>query len=227
MNLPEEGIDTRTIPPVYKEKKRKIAKNNKLTQQNVNLMIERRLNNSRTIKYIEVFSPLLSMTHLGSFISLTNISQGSSQNQRIADTIWVQNIDYIIDVTTANNDILNMSRITFLIWKLSTTLATPSTNYIFTNWTNASVFSFLNFENRENYSVIKDLKFNSTGTSTNPTNNSQHYIQGRLRLNNHRIDYELGQVTGTKLIYQFYSSDSSVTPYPTMTSNIRVWYYDE
>jgi hypothetical protein len=227
-HISEPGIVSHVIPPTgVRRTKTKIKPKQKVNSQQVSTIIERRLASVKTVKYLETLITATSLTTTGQFFQITTIPQGSAQNQRVVDTVWLQRIDLSLGITTANADIFNLGRITFLNWKVSSALASPTTAEIFTNWTNALVHSFLNFERRDLYSVVHDSKYNFTGVSTVPTINSQHYLETTLPMKNHRIDFDPGVTTGTGHIYLFLASDSSALPFPVININLRVWYYDE
>jgi len=223
-----QGLTTKIIPnQANKKSKKKLRPRKKMTVNQVSTILDRRLNSMKTIKYVETLLAGINISTSGLFTTLTAMVQGPSQDQRIADTVWVQRIDISYSVTTANADIFNLSRLMILSWKVSSALALPTTQEIFLNWVNALSHSFLNFERRQNYAVIRDWKINSTGTATNPTTGSQQFVENMISLNGHRIDFDPGALTGTNLIYLFLGSDSTVLPFPILTLNARVWYYDE
>jgi len=223
----EPGIQSRIIPPQPTSKKKKpIAQGSeKVDGTQVAAIIDRRLM-TNTAKYFEVLFTGVNMSTTGAFTTITAITQGPSQNERVADTIWLERIDLSYGITTGNADIFNLSRVTLLKWKVSDALALPTTAEVFSNWSNALVHSFLNFERRQLYAVFHDHKFNMTGTATDPTINSQHYVELAIPMNKAKIQFDQGVLTGTDKIYLFLGSDSSVLPFPVFNGNFRVWYYD-
>jgi len=231
MNLPiEEGISQTNIPPTSKARNTQITRKNrnkKPTTREVINIVNNQLKKTKVIKYYETLVIANTMTTTGEFVSLTEITQGFSQLERIADTIWLQNIDISYDVYTANADPVNMARLTIFEWKTSSALSLPTVAQIFNNWSNAFEHAFFNFERRDLYSIKCDHKLNMTGIDTSPTNNSQHFVQKRINLKNLRVDFDQGALTGTNKLYLFLGSDSAVSPYPMINFNCRIWYYDE
>jgi len=122
-----------------------------------------------TVKYTETLLLTTPMTTTGAFVQLTAIPQGSQQFQRIADTAWIERVDISYSVTTANADIFNLARLTFFRWTVSSALASPTTGELYSNYSNALVHSFFNFERRANYKVLMDNVMNLSGIATSPT----------------------------------------------------------
>lgn len=225
--LREPGITSYVIPPhVDRKNERPIAKGNqKVDATQVGLIIERKMQRG-TVKYFELLATTVSMTSTGAFQQLTTMTQGPAQFQRIADTIWMERIDVSYNITTANVDIFNLARVTLMKWKISSALASPTILDVFTNWSNAFVLSYLNFENRKDYAVFHDLKFNMSGIAASPTINSQHYVELSIPMNRSRVDFNQGATTGIGNLFLFVGSDSTVTPFPVFNGNFRIWYYD-
>jgi hypothetical protein len=223
----DPGTSSRIVRPHITTPKVKLGKNQRVTTNTVSNLIRNNNLNSRTVKYTETLVSLTPITSTGTFILLTQIPQGPSQSQRIADTAWLQRIDINWSVNTANADIHNIVRKSLLTWQVSTALAGPTTSDMFTNFINAFTYSHWNFENRHLYNVISDELINLTGTSTNPTSYSQHSSITSLALKNRRIDFTPAATTATGHLYLFLSSDSLATPFPIIDLNLRVWYYDE
>jgi len=228
-NHTEPGIVSNVIPNngVRRKAKTKMKPKQKTNVSQVEAIVERRLLKVKVVKYLEVLATGVTMTTSGAFLDITAITQGPSQNERIADTVWIQSIDFSLGVTTANADVFNLARITFIKWKQSSVTALPTTLSVFSNWSNALVHSFLNFERRADYAVVTDNKMNLTGLATVPTINSQHLIERRISMNSSRIDYDQGVTSGVGKVYVFFGSDSSALPFPVININFRIWYYDD
>jgi len=221
----EPGMDFRIQSPNVGGRKIKV-KGSPNTKHIVTAMIRNEQKMSRTVKYIETIFTGLSMSTTFQSTSLVAIAQGPSQSQRVADTVWIQAVDYSYHVTTANADIINTARVLILKWREDDTYSIPADIKVFNNFSNANTLSFFNFEQRQSYQVWYDAKLNLSGTATNPTAYSQHFITGTVRRTT-RIDFHQGVVTGTNKVYLIYFADSSVTPFPELFINLRVWYYDE
>lgn len=224
----EEGISTKLMPPRSNNPRPRMGRNNNLTPQQVGSIVDHRIASLKTVKYFELFSNITTVSSSGTVVDLSAIPQGVAQLDRVADTVFIQNADIRLSVVTANADIYNLVRIIFFTWKVDSALSAPTIADIlaFTGST-PLVYANFNFENRQMYGVLKDIVFNMSGTSTNPTKNSQHYMEFRLPMSRRRIDYNLGSTSGTGKIYFAVMSDSAAVPYPVLNLNMRIWYMDD
>jgi len=194
----------------------------------VGLILERKMASIKTVKYYDTYSTNELVSTSGGVVDITIIPQGVSQLARVADTIFVQRVDCRINVNTANIDIINLVRLIFFNWRVDSALAAPTVADLLSFvGTTPLVYGNFNFENRAMYGVWKDITFNMSGTATNPTKNSQHYLEFSERMDNKRIDFNLGATSGTGKIYFAEMSDSDAVPYPVRLSNFRVWFMDE
>lgn len=198
-----------------------------LTTARVGRMISERAKEDRTVKYFETLLTAAAMSTTFQLLDITAITQGQSQNERIADTVWLERIDMSYQINTANTDVFNVARLGLFKWKESSALALPTAADLFTNYTNALNHSFFNFERRQTYGVFMDNKINLSGVAASPTDNSQVLTEKQIPLNAHRIDYDIAATTGIGKIYLYFFSDSAALPFPQLEINFRVWYYDE
>jgi len=229
----EEGIDTRIAPPSYNPRKPNLAKGQnkgkrgKVTISQVATLVDDRIARKRTIKYFETSNTGQPMTTGFQAIGTTYVPQGDGQGQRIADTIWVQRLEVRADVTLANADVYGLARVGFFKWVPSNALAVPDGSEIFQTYTTNPVLSFFCVETREYYRIFADETLNLSGTATNPTAFSQHWLSRTLELGGVMVQYDLGVTTGTGHIFMYWVSDSTVVPHPLLEYNVRIWYYDE
>jgi len=223
----DPGTSSIIVPPrVPPKKPKKKTLKGKLDRQQVIQVVQNQFIESKDIKWLETLITLQNVPSSGGFVQLTAIPQGPANQQRIADTVWLQRMDLDFTLTTANTDVFNVVRLLYFQWKVDSLLAAPTANDIFTNVTNANVHSFLNFDLRRNYNVIEDNQYNMTGTATNPSSYSQHAGKYSVQLKNRRLDFNVGSLFGTGHTYVCLISDSTVAPYPILTMNVRLWYYD-
>jgi len=226
-NTNTQGVVSNVIPPQSTARRRKPQKKGRLTTEKVGAMILNQALKDRTIKYLEVLITGTSVSTTYQQVDISAITQGASQNERVADTAWIERIDMSLGVTSANADVFNTARFVIIKWKESSQLALPTAADVFTNYPNALTHSFFNFEKRKLYSVIHDELISLTGVATSPTDTSQILSRKQIGLSSSRIDYDLAGTTGWNKLYFIFFSDSSALPFPVLNVNFRIWYYDE
>jgi len=180
----------------------------------------------REVKYVE--TSLLANTSTGTvgFQILTGVISGTSQGQRIADTITVVAVETRMDITLANADVFATVRWMIFRWNEDTVSSAPTSGAIYSSPSSEGVNTPLSFENRRRFSpVTKDILVPLTGTITNPTSNTlwQAYL---LHECNNRVDFNPGGILGVGHLYFCDFSDSTVTPFPVYDLVVRCWYYD-
>lgn len=184
----------------------------------------------RVLKYIDALTTgPQNMTATGTIGALVNIPQGNAQSQRIGDLVEIAKINLIaLSVTAANSDVYSHARVILFRWKPSIGSATPNVGEILQTPSVNSVYSALNYEERSTYSIQWDRHFSLTGTSTVPTDKSDHFLVNQtIPVHGKSIVYDLGSAsnsTGTMCI--LYLSDSAASPFPVLMFNFRIWYYD-
>jgi len=198
-----------------------------MTYSDVTSIVAQQAVKTRTVKYFETLLTAASMSTTAQFLDITAITQGPSQNERVADTVFLERLDVSCIITTANADVFNTGRFVLFKWNESSALAIPTAADLFTNFANALTTSFFNFERRKTYSVIRDDYLNLTGVATSPTVTSQVTCRYSLPMSSARIDYDLAATTGVGKLYLCFLSDSSALPFPQLTVNFRVYFYDE
>lgn len=157
---------------------------------------------------------------------LTNIPQGSAQQQRVADTIFVDRIEVRSTFEQATSDVYNVCRNIIFAWKPNTASLTPGTTSIIEDPVTFIVWSPLNYEGRQEYHIIKDMLFPIVGTTSAPTNITAVTQIYTLRMKNHRVQYNKGVTTGTNHIFWMNLTTSAIAPHPMYNVVFRVWYRD-
>jgi hypothetical protein len=174
--------------------------------------------------YDTVFGPTTSTTTTG-FVNLTPIPQGFGQSNRIADTIYVNRVELRLNVTAANADVSSRMRLTFYFWFQNTASVTPGVTSVTEDSTTYGIDSPYNWEGRKFYKVIYDKIFNLTGATNAPTVNSQVQVNRTIWSGRQLVQFnDGGLTTGTGHLYVQNYSDSAISPHPTYSHVIRVWY---
>lgn len=183
---------------------------------------------SRTIKYLDNYISG-NVTSTPGLYSLCNIPQGATQSERVADTIWMTKIESRIIFLQDNIDVSNTVRFFYFIWKINDNSAAPSSITLFDyNIGSWNTLTPLNFDYRKNYRVVgKDHFSMLIGGTSSYTEITGRTFQPNYVLNNQRVDYTEGLMSGTNKLYFAWLSSSSVTPYPLIAAQFRLWYYDE
>jgi len=216
------------FPDLMSRHKKRKKKGKKDISTEVSLQLERQMIKKRVVKYSD--SSWIGFSATSSVVSeiiTDSIPQGPAQGQRIGDTVFVHGMDIRMNIVTANADIFNLARFVWFIWWQNTVGVSPGSTSVIENASAYGIYSHYNFEGRENFSLLKDVVFNMTGTASSPTPNSQHTFVCRFPLNNHRIDYNFGVTSATGHLYFLDYSDSSVAPWPDYNLVTRVWFSDD
>jgi len=132
-------------------------------------------------------------------------------------------------ITQINSDIYCQIRYFLFYYHLNDTITPVTPGIIFDD----SLITYntlcpLNFERRKDFTVIgKDYLFDMNGTTTSLSSKSTYTTHKITNLNNHRVDFDLGVVTGTNNLYICFYSESTESPFPLIDFMFRTWYYDE
>jgi len=180
----------------------------------------------KQLKYADYFGNAFSSTTTIGYSTLTNVTQGPGQTQRVGDMVYLHHMEYRIHYTTANVDVFNLARLLFFVWVPNTGTFVPGTTSILEDPTTYGVLSPHNYETRQEYKVLYDSTFRMTGTYTNPTVQSNIERIGRINLGNKLQVFNRAASTGTGQIYFLHLSDSALTPFPTLSLMVRTYYYD-
>lgn len=204
------------------------GKGKQVTSKQVKTIVHSILKSAAELKYFDVSQAPTNSTGTVGFELITSIPQGPAQSQRVGDEIWLQHMDLRFSVNAANADVFSHMRFFFFIWRENTLTTVPNSAAIFTAASSQSVYTMLDVENRALRKLVTpDYLLNFTGTATNPTVNSQIDVVRTYKLDNTRIDFTLGAVTGINHVYFTNYSDSLLTPFPSYQFLSRIWYYDE
>jgi hypothetical protein len=201
--------------------------NSPVTKSQVTSIVHRALSKDRLLKYFDFSLASQNCTAGVGFSIISLVPQGNAQSQRIGDLIHMQHFDMRLSFNAANTDIFSHARFFFFQWKEDTSIGGPSALDIFTASGPQSVYTMLTYETRATYHLLtRDHLLNFTGTATDPTPTSQHDIIRRVKLNNIRLDFNLGATSGFNHIYFTNYGDSLIAPFPVYNLVTRLWYYD-
>jgi len=161
----------------------------------------------------------------GSLNQITDCAQGMAQSQRIGDRIIVDQFVWNYTLYQENADIVNTVRLMVVQFIPSTTLVSGAvTDFLQT----ASPTSLYNHELRRNYFVLYDKAYRMAGIASAPTNTS---AIGRnnviIRPKRKMLDFTLASTTGGVCqCYVLLVGDSTIAPYVSIASTIRMVYRD-
>jgi len=208
-------------------RKGKNRKDDRRIREAINMELEKKMRKDRVVLYFDTFISAQNSTTTVGYQNVTLVPQGVTQSARRADTIFITSIDFKLNATTANSDIFATMRWGFFIWKQNSNSVTPGSQSVYENPAVTGTLSFQNYEGRAYYTLLVDRTQNFTGVAAAPTVNSQTIDENKIVLKGHRVDYEQASTAGTGHVYFVNYSDSSLTPHPVYTLNVRVWYFDE
>lgn len=157
--------------------------------------------------------------------TISSITQGASQGSRVGDTVFLHRLELRLTVTTANADVFNRVRFIIFMWRQDSGYLTPGSSSIVESATTFGINSPYNFDGRKHYKILYDRIFNLSGTSTNPTPNSQIVLSESWPLRE-RTDFNPGVISGTNTMWCQLFSDSAITPFPVMSFVARLYYTD-
>jgi hypothetical protein len=205
------------------------ARNTQASPGQVKSIVHQILKSTSELKYFDTYEATTGSSTTVGFAELSLVPQGPAQSQRVADTMWLQHIDFRFSVNAANGAVFSHMRLFLFIWKENTLAAVPTSATIFTAAASQSVYTMLDYENRALRKLVTpDYLLNLTGTITNPTIHSQIDIVKRYPLHNARVDFTLGTVTGINhLFFTNYSDQPAGVTAPSYQFVSRLWYYDE
>jgi len=196
---------------------------------NVKLIVKQEMLRQRVLKYVDAILGATSVTASGTTQALVNTPQGITQGERISDVVELVHVELTAMTMSAfNSDVVAHARFILYQWRENIGDITPTVALILETPTVNSCFSALNYENRLLYKVVWDRFFSLAGTSTVPTDKSDHLLHG-LKFKNliKRLQYRLASSSAsTNTLCILYISDSAATPFPALTFNFRVFYYD-
>jgi len=231
LNTEKEGVTKKLLPPRYKPSHVKIRARGKVDVNTVGLILENKMRKGRVIKYRETLLRQVAMNTTLQETQISLIPQGNAQGQRIADTVWLEKVEmtYNITIPGITASPVNLARVLLFRLKISTALATPTTNEIFSAYGSNFVHSYLNFEFAEQITYLLDRTYNVTGVNAlSFSNNSQILEKISIPLNASIVQYDLGATTATgHLFFVWIADQAAAATNLLLTFNIRIWYYDE
>lgn len=176
------------------------------------------------LKYFDFYTTGASTTTFASAI-VSAVPQGVGQSHRLVDTVLLDRMDVRMYFTSSSSDVTNVIRLSLFHWIPNTSALLPGATSYYEDPSTFGVRTPLNFEGRRDYRTITDRIISLVGTDTNPTNTYTKQYNASINLKG-RIDFNLGLTTGYNHIYITHFSDSAITPFPTVTAQIRIWYTD-
>jgi len=179
-------------------------------------------------KYIDFSTFDQAVTGGGTLYALSVIPQGAGQSQRMANTVKFKRLVLNFSLYLANTDIVTTSRLIVFRWIPNNSTTAPGVGSILQNPSVAQVFSHLDFEGQQNYVILWDQTFHQSGGASTPCSTSNMGMFNlRIPLgSNPCINYNNATTTGTDTLYMLSISDSSLTPFPELSFNLRVYYDD-
>jgi hypothetical protein len=177
-------------------------------------------------KYIDANLTSTSITATGSCGILVNIPQGVTQGTRVGDEVTLDKILFNMNITAANSDVFSHVRTILFQWHPNINLGTPSVADILETPTN-TFYSQLNFQWRDQYTVLYDKVWSFTGTATVPTDKSDQIVYTTVWPKRRAMKWILGSTSASSnTICLLYISDSAASPFPALQFSLRVEYLD-
>jgi hypothetical protein len=205
---------------------RKVNQSGKALKKTIDREIDRQIQ----AKYIDAIttSPT-AVTTSGVIGALFNVAQGTQDGQRIGDAIRVMTLTIgTLQAYAYNSDVISHMRMIIFQWIPNIADAAPTIADILETPTTNSCFSLLNVEHSPEYVILYDHLFSFAGTSTVPTDKSDHVIKNkRVKRPPKSIVYEATSSSGSAgTVCLLLISDSSASPNPAINYSFRVWYKD-
>lgn len=176
------------------------------------------------LKYFDFYTTGASTTTFASAI-ISAIPQGVGQSHRLVDTVLLDRMDVRMYFVSSTTDVTNVIRFSLFHWIPNTLALLPGATSYYEDPASFGVRTPLNFEGRRDYRTITDRIISLVGTDTSLTNTYTRVFNTSFNLKG-RIDFNLGATTGYNHIYIVHFSDSAITPFPSVTAQIRLWYTD-
>jgi len=221
------AINLPKFPDQKKKKRKKRLQNAK--DRHITSIVESHIarNNQRTRACLYLDTLLFSPTLVtgGALSKITVISQGSGQENRIADTITVVKMEVRMSLTS-NQVTGNNARIIIFIWRPSDVSGSaPGVGSIIQTVSSNGLYSPLDFENRQHYTVLRDYTWTLNGDTASPTSNTSLFASFNIGLNT-KVQFQPGLTTGDNEFYIIYITDAA-SQGPTLSAWIRTYYMSD
>jgi hypothetical protein len=178
-------------------------------------------------KYFDTLSVANSIGSGGTIFPLCGIPQGDSQSSRVGDFVSPLEMLFNFSLYTVNTDIITTVRLIWFKWRPSTATTTITVASILEAPSSSNVLSHFNFQLQQQYQVLHERQFACSGTTTNPTVNSNFGATGLpIPIGGQSMEYSLGSVNGTNQFFLLAISDSALTPFPILNFSNRLYYED-
>jgi hypothetical protein len=167
----------------------------------------------------------VSITSAGTLTSLLNVAQGNLVTNRDGDVGEYESFFFNFSVDAANADIFTRSRIILLQWHPNTVLVVPT---IATILQTVTPYSFYNFAESDQFTIVKDFMISSCGLATAPTSSSSMFVGGQIDISaiKKRIQWAPAVNSGSNQLYILYISDSVIAPFPNLVYNSHIDFTD-
>jgi len=179
------------------------------------------------VKFVDV-NGSFNMINTGSIDvpGITNITQGVGVSQRTGDTIFYKELFINYNITMANADNFNVSRVIIFQWHPNTTLVIPVPADILQSVT---VYSMYDWQLSNQYKILYDKVHFMTGAANAPTTGSSQGYFGSIDLSRvvRRAEFSPGVVGGSEQLFILLISDSAVIPFPLFNVITRLTYSEE
>jgi len=158
----------------------------------------------------------------------SGVPQGVSQSQRVGDFIHVRALLLNYSLYIVNADIVTSVVIILFRWIPNTISLPPAVALLLQNPSSANCLSQYNFSNQQNYQILWQRQFRGSGIVTSPTTMSNFGQRGLRMPIRKGFDQEFapGNVDGTNQLFWLCISDSSLTPFPILNFDSRIYYED-
>jgi hypothetical protein len=206
-------------------RKQKMSKKQKKVDPAVKSYIHRLEKSNRVLKYFDTLVSAQASVAGGSLTDLCLVPQGLAQQDRIADTIVIEKVDFKCNVTTANTDIFNNVRMS-LFWNHQLSSNPVSLAAVYQTPTVSPTFQTeFNYENKQLYKVMHDVQLKLVGTATNPTVDSVMNWRHQVKVNK-RLSYGLANTAGSNHLFFIHFADSVAVPNPSVSFRCRIYFRD-
>lgn len=170
----------------------------------------------------------LNVTNTGSVLLLLNVPQGVGVVQRTGDSAYYfKNMWFNFTVATQNADIFNTVRLTLVQWLPNTSLVACTGAAVFQVF--ANILSPYDFQNSNQFIIIKDWLITLSGLATSPTSSGFQSLCGKISLGKARkkIEWTAASANGSAQLFLIAQSDSAIAPFPSLVFYSRIMFYED
>lgn len=202
----------------------KKTKNVKMDTKKIKAIVREELKEDVEVKYLLTNHQSLSIDTTGELYSLTNVSQGTGDSNRIGDEIKISALE--LRINALYGDTTNYLRIIVFQWLANDDISAPIVGDVLYD-ASSSIPYVLSYYNNDtlgsDYSVLYD-KVHSLN-NTYKTNFSQN-IFIPMKYAKKKVQYVAGTTNGSHKLYILLCSDSGAIPHVTVNMVARLTYVD-